>query len=1049
MTIDDSSIPELGVHGPDAAGLDAQVMLSEIQAQMFGPRDPTTVGRFTLSKRLGRGAFGSVYLAHDAQLQREVAVKFLSAGTAGPETRARFVREAQALAQLKHPNVLTVHDVGVEDDRVYIAMEYVEAGTLSDWAKTRPVGTRARFSDVLQLAIATARGLAAAHTAGLVHRDVKPANILVGADGRPRLADFGLVGASASERSSERETRSSDSLTRTGDVLGTPAYMAPEQFAGHGDAASDQWSLCATFWETAYGERPFVGKDATTLAVALQGRPRRPPSARTEVPTWWREILTRGLAPDPADRWPSVEALAVALQTAVGRRRRRAMTMGAAAVAVAGLGAVAWGRVDLEQRRQRCEHDAEAIDEVWGAETQAQLHRALADSDVSYAETTFRRAAPILDAYAEQWRDEFNRLCTATQVSGERSPEAWAASTRCLTERKAQVASLLEALIEGADADAASRTVSAVAGLPRIEPCHDDALLARVHSREPDAASGAIRERLRKAQALQAAGDLQAGRRLAEALTDDAADSPNARLRAQILLARGQIEDLAGEPGVAREHLGDAFDFALAAGEDDVAADAASRLLYVVGSHFSELDQALVWGRVAEGLHARLGARNELAMARLQSHLGDVYRVHDKLDESHAAFTRALQMQTGLLGTEHPDVAASYSGVGNVLFAQGKYVDAEQAQHKALAVLQSALGEDHPRVAGAYNSLGKAYGAQGRLEDAERAHVAALAIQRAAFPPDHPDIGTSLASLAYAYFAQGKHEQAEQTAKDAVAISDKALGAAHPRAAFPSKVLGRLYHAQGRYAEAEQAFSSALAVEEEALGPDHGEVGKTLSSLAVVYLPLGRYDDAERVLQRSIRILEGSLGPEHPDVAITLNTLGGVYGRSNRIAEAEKTYTRALTILESALGPDHAEVARTVNNLAAMALRGGREADAEALYTRAIAVQQAARGMEHPELANPLLGRAEVRVKLGRPADALPDAELATKILEAADVGPLQLAGARFDLALTLRAAEGDLQRVRGLATQALEAYRAGGELHVQDVGKIEAWLEQLPPDGR
>jgi len=376
-----SSEPGLDAASVDAEGLQAQMLLREIRAAMFGREERLTVGRFELRELLGHGAHGSVYLADDARLRRNVAVKVLRRES-DPTTRDRFLREAQALAQLGHPNVLTVYDAGVEDSHVYIAMEYVEGGTLAGWCRDHPPGPRGRFGALLQLGVGMAEGLAAAHRAGIIHRDVKPANVLVGHDGRPRIADFGVARA-ASVVDADLHTTGHDDpsitprLTRTGAMVGTPAYAAPEQLRGHSDEATDQWSLCATLWEAAYGDRAFVGQSIVGLLEAIDTGPPTPPTARSEVPRWWREILERGLAVDPADRWPSIEALGDAMRRGAARRRTKLVAgLSGVAVVVGLLSAAGWQAI-REHRRQRCTAGADSIAETWGDDQRRRLTDAL------------------------------------------------------------------------------------------------------------------------------------------------------------------------------------------------------------------------------------------------------------------------------------------------------------------------------------------------------------------------------------------------------------------------------------------------------------------------------------------------------------------------------------------------------------------------------------------------------------------------------------------------------------------------------------------------
>jgi predicted Ser/Thr protein kinase len=252
------------------------------------------VGRYVVIGQLGAGGVGVVYAAYDPALDRRVALKLVreesSRGSDTSDGRARLLREAQALARLSHPNVVAVYDAGTLDERVWLAMEHVEGATLRAWAQTeRP------WPELLQAMIAAGRGLAAAHAAGLVHRDVKPDNIMVGADGRVRVMDFGLARAAgarvvAAPDSGGPGERLSLSVTRTGAMLGTPAYMAPEQWVGkEADARTDQFAYCVTLWEALFGERPFMGDTLVELAPrVLRGEVRAPPNGRA-APGWLRK----------------------------------------------------------------------------------------------------------------------------------------------------------------------------------------------------------------------------------------------------------------------------------------------------------------------------------------------------------------------------------------------------------------------------------------------------------------------------------------------------------------------------------------------------------------------------------------------------------------------------------------------------------------------------------------------------------------------------------------------------------------------------------------
>jgi hypothetical protein len=276
--------------------------------------------RFQLLEPLGIGGMGVVYTAFDTKLQRKVAVKRLrelAAASSADRRRARFLREAQLLASLSHPNVLTVHDVGGVDPELYVVMELVDGWPMSRWiseADPRPDWRR-----VLDLYLQVGRGLSAAHQLGVVHRDVKPENILVARNGRVLIGDFGLAGLAEAATATPDPSSLPTGLTQTGAVLGTPAYMAPEQHDGKpADALSDQFSFCVSLYESLHGRRPFPGQTAGEVAAAV--RSGHPPAGGDGIPREIDRVIARGLAVAPALRFPSMDALLAALDGARARR---------------------------------------------------------------------------------------------------------------------------------------------------------------------------------------------------------------------------------------------------------------------------------------------------------------------------------------------------------------------------------------------------------------------------------------------------------------------------------------------------------------------------------------------------------------------------------------------------------------------------------------------------------------------------------------------------------------------------------------------------------
>jgi len=291
----------------------------------------TVIDRYQIEHRLGAGGMGVVYAARDIHLGRAVAIKVVGSRIEIGSGQGRLVREARAMARLRHPNLATVYDIGVSNDRLFVVMELVDGGTVADWLAAAPRTWRAIIAVFLQ----AARGLSAAHAAGFVHRDFKPENVLLGGDGVARVCDFGVARILGDEGGgAEHDLANHGSATRTVGVVGTPGYIAPE-ILRHGpvDGRADQFSFCVAVYASLYGERPFGPRSGPSRITETLGPLRRAPSG--SVPRWLHRILARGLAVEPAARWPTLDALAAAITRRLGRRRRAIIGAAVALVAVA------------------------------------------------------------------------------------------------------------------------------------------------------------------------------------------------------------------------------------------------------------------------------------------------------------------------------------------------------------------------------------------------------------------------------------------------------------------------------------------------------------------------------------------------------------------------------------------------------------------------------------------------------------------------------------------------------------------------------------------
>jgi predicted Ser/Thr protein kinase len=376
------------------------------------------IGRYVLEGALGAGAMGVVYAARDPELDRRVAVKLLR----GPASPGRLRREAKALARLSHPNVVHVYDVGEHDGHAFVAMELVDGQTLRAWlAEPRP---HARIVDVL---VQAGRGLAAAHDAGLIHRDFKPENVLLARDGRVLVGDFGLaraIEATTTTADESGEAQPADAaLTVTGAVIGTPAYMAPEQVAGEPTPVSDQYAFCVTAWEACFGRRPYAGATVGEQhAAARAGRIERGTRGGGRASRRFEAALRRGLAARADDRFPSMGALLAELAPRAIRRRWIAL----AAIAIVAAATVA---IVLARRGDGggaatvsvCDHEADAIDEKWNPDIKARLQAAHADPV----------AIEAFDRWATGWRAARIDVCRAGKERRTISPAHLAARVAC------------------------------------------------------------------------------------------------------------------------------------------------------------------------------------------------------------------------------------------------------------------------------------------------------------------------------------------------------------------------------------------------------------------------------------------------------------------------------------------------------------------------------------------------------------------------------------------------------------------------------------------
>jgi tetratricopeptide (TPR) repeat protein len=752
------------------------------------------IGRYLILSLVGRGGMGEVYAAYDPELDRKIALKLLHDGAQRGDdavrARSRLLREAKAIARLSHPNVVVVHDAGTVGERVFIAMEFVEGQTLAGWVAARPRTWR----EVRDLFMAAGRALAAAHAAGLVHRDFKPQNVMVGvgegAQRQVRVMDFGLArdsldGAAEGHRgdrfgmeASELPPDQSLGLTRTGALVGTPAYMAPEQFLGErADPRTDQFSFCVALHEALYGQRPFPDVTLAALTVAvIEGRVREPPN-KGRVPAWLRRVVLRGLETKRADRFASMEDLLRALDRDPERKRRRVLAAaGVAALLLAG-GAVGQ-RTASQPSATFCRGAADKLQGVWEEAAlgptggrRAATRTAFLATGKSIAADSWERVAKILDGYATRWQDMFTDACRATHLRGEQSAEVLDLRMECLNRSLGGLRALVD-IFARADGEVVVQAVNAAGSLPDLERCADLALLKAVVPPPGDANLRArVEETRRRTAELKASHDTglaaEAVRR-ADALVGEVRDLPYLPAKAEALLQAGLAHDANAPSTTSSRVMEEAFWTALRSRQDELAASAASVLAGRIGYDSSSKENAHRWVRLGEALLDRLGAGHERTRSWLLQAHANIALIQHRLPEARQAYQQAIALKKKVLGPAHPDVAISIGTLSLALLEGGDLEGALEAVTQALQIFERAYGADSPLNAMWVSNQGEVLNALGRPKEAIPRFQRAIDLWATSSDADNP-------SFAYPLTGMGQALLLEKRAAEAIAPLERAL----------------------------------------------------------------------------------------------------------------------------------------------------------------------------------------------------------------------------------------------------------------------------------
>jgi serine/threonine protein kinase/tetratricopeptide (TPR) repeat protein len=1071
------------------------------------------VARYRILDVVGTGGIGVVYAAFDEALGRNVALKLLRPNARNPNKlerrRARLIREAQALARLSHPNVVPIYEVGMFEDRVFLAMEYVEGSTMRRWLRR----SERSWTDILDKYIQAGRGLAAAHAADIVHRDFKPDNVLVGDDGRVRVLDFGLatpvpdalatgrystvalddapmhktnggarqlnsavprpIGQVGTGRLAEpivtglltdstmaargspsrmpdasvpgRLAESVSSLiTAHGKIMGTPAYMAPEQGRGEPiDARADQYSFCVSLGEALFGERPH-GPPTATARIRLHRRLGERNSTGKDVPAEIQRALERGLSLHPVDRFPDMDSLLAELARKPAGHRRW-LLVGAIPLVI-GLG-FAIGSL-ASSAPDECVRDQAALEGVWDDRVRVQIGTRLTATDRAYADATWETVSRELDRWSSRWLDARVDACTDNKIH-EQSAVLFDMRMACLDRQLDALAAVTESLaglpimpdmpdmqdevakptIANDEADELLETaLAAVLELPDPSRCERLALVggAMVHEGPPEFDERLEDHRVLLARARGLLG-LQSSAKLDEALTlvdqvvgltaeqgmNSGIGTAHARdqaLVAEAKLLRGQILAAAGKPDEAGHELRRALFIAQASGHDAVTIEACAALVDLAhmgamgvpsSGSARELEHAADWVDLGRATLARIGgdlhleATLRLANARLANARGEFQTA---LDEQ----ARVLELREELYGPSHVEVAKVLVEQVQTKIQLGQHEAAELDIERALALLTAEFGITHPEVGIAHGHAAALARARADEAEAKSRLLDALAIFEIAYDEKHPRVIATYMEIAAVHVALGQPEQA----------------------------LAALVRARKRATEFHAHGSSGAGADDPSLLPILIETANVLHALA-------RHDEARSTLDEAERICK-TLDESHPyqtDLALARGTLEADTGN---LDAALAHYRDAHELQLANPERDDRRVGLALGLLASVQARQGDLESALAQQRQALALREAVLGPDDPGLALHLAWIGRSLVELDRGEEARPYLDRA---IDSSRLDPRLRALARLAIAeLTWTQ---DAPHARELARIAITELESLGPPAALDVDAANAWLRQ------
>jgi eukaryotic-like serine/threonine-protein kinase len=895
---------------------------------------PASIGRYRIIRLLGEGGMGAVYEAEQEQPRRRVALKIIKPGLAVGERLWRFEHEAQALGRLQHPGIAQIYEASTADTgfgpQPYFAMELIRGPSLQDYAKANSLNTRQRLALMVKICEAVNH----AHLRGLIHRDLKPDNILVDETGQPKVLDFGVARVTAGD---EHATRQTD----LGRIVGTLAYMSPEQVLADPlevDTRSDVYSLGVILYQLLSGRLPY-NVNQRPLHVAVQ-------TIREDDPTSLRSI-NRHYRGD--------------VETIVGKALEKDKTRRYASAADLG--------TDIRRYLEDEPIAARPPSASYQLQKFARRHKALV---AGMAAVFVVLAGGVVASTSQAIRA--NRAGRAALTERDRASGAQRAATQ---ERDRAL---------NAEAAATSERNRALAAEAQVVQQRDRVLLEKKRADDAAATALAVNNFLQNDLLSQASARVQS--------SPDTKPDPDLKVRTALDRAAagipGKFDRQPGVEASIRQTIGKAyFDLGVyreaqrqweravelrrqALGPDHP--DTLTSLndladTYRVQSAYKQAEPLLI--KVLEARRRVFGEENPATLSSMNA-LANLYLDQAKYPRAEPLLVKALEVQRRVLGPNHPETLTSLHDLATTYLEEGKSGQAEPLLIQALDARRRVLGEEHPQTARTMNELGWLYRQEGKYAQAESLLRAAVEVQRRVLGEEHSDTLTSMNNLAVVYRTEGKYDQAEAIYIRVLEIRRRVLGEEHARTLISMNNLAVLYGNEGKFAEAEPLYSGAVDIQRRLFGEENPATLHFVSNLGGLYRREGKYAQADAALTKVVQDQRRLLGEAHPDTLRSMNELGLLYRAEGKNAQAEQLLAKVLEFQRRVLAPEHPDTLRSMSDLGAVYHDEGKDDLAEPLLMKALELRRRVLGPANPDTLSTMGELAEVELQKNNYADAEP-----------------------------------------------------------------------------